>query len=374
MKLTVQAGEHERRDCPVWLDDPGNLPEGALWLRDEASGERLPLQRVDGGLLFVLDALGQGESRAYLVETGAPASDGVEVVERPESFDFSVAGAPFTTYHFAAADVRPIFYPVLGPTGVAMTRNYPMRSDVPGESLDHPHHRSLYVAFGEVNGVDVWAESPNANTGRIVHDTWDAVLAGPVAAVLTERLRWVDGQAHPLLNERRRIAIFNTRTVRCLDLEIVLTPARHAVLFGDTKEGGPLALRVASALEGKRGGLIENAYGGRREGETWGKRAPWVDYSGVIDGEAVGVALMDHPTSFRHPTYWHVRDYGLFCANPFGISDFTKYPNQRGDFVLPPGQSVTFRYRVCLHAGDATSARVADHYHGYATPPRTAWE
>ncbi|HEX5414217.1 MAG TPA: PmoA family protein, partial [Chloroflexota bacterium] len=197
---------------------------------------------------------------------------------------------------------------------------------------------------------------------------------GPVAAELAERLRWVDGQGHPILNERRRAVVYNTASVRLLDLEIVLSPAHFAVLFGDTKEGGPLALRIASALEGKRGGLIENAYGGRREAETWGKRAPWVDYSGTIDGATVGVALMDHPTSFRHPTHWHVRDYGLFCANPFGISDFTGDPAQRGDMILPPGQSLTFRYRVCLHTGDAETARIADHYHGFANPPKAAWE
>lgn len=374
MRLTIRAGEHERRDCPVWLAAPEGLPAGDLWLRDDQSGERRPLQRLGDRLVTVLEHLERGATRGYTLERGAPAPTGVQLVERGEAIAITVDGAPFTTYHHAADGVRPYFYPLIGPTGATMTRNYPMRSDVPGESLDHPHHRSLYVAFGEVNGVDVWAEPPNQNTGRIVHEAWESVAAGPAAARLSERLRWVDGQGNPLLVEQRQTTVYNTAAVRLLDLEIVLAPARHAVLFGDTKEGGPLALRVASPLEGKRGGLIENAYGGRREGETWGKRAPWVDYSGVLDGATVGVALMDHPTSFRHPTYWHVRDYGLFCANPFGLSAFANDPTQRGDVVLPPGNTLTFRYRVCLHAGDAAAGQVGDHYHAYAHPPEATWE
>ena len=56
--------------------------------------------------------------------------------------------------------------------------------------------------------------------------------------------------------------------------------------------------------------------------ETWGKPAEWVDYSGVLDGEKLGVALFDSPESFHHPARWHVRDYGLLAINPFGSSAF----------------------------------------------------
>ncbi len=324
-------------------------------------------------LWFVLDRLERGEERIFKVEAGDAPSAGARIHERAGVLDVTIGDAPFTSYHFGASEVRPYFYPLLGPTGVAMTRNYPMKQGVEGESTDHPHHRSLYVAFGEVNGVDVWAEPPHVNTGRIVHREWDARGDGPVAARWQERLEWVDGQGVALLDERREVTIYNTANVRLLDITIVLTPARVAVLFGDTKEGGPLALRVASAIEGARGGMIENAYGGRRESECWGKRAPWVDYSGAIDGSTVGVAIFDHPNSFRHPTWWHVRDYGLFAANPFGLSAFTNDPAQRGDYVLVPGHSLEFRYRVCLHQGDAAVGLVGDYYHDFANPPAVQW-
>ena len=122
-------------------------------------------------------------------------------------------------------------------------------------------------------------------------------------------------------------------------------------------------------MEVRDTGKIENAYGGINEGETWGKRAVWCDYSGWTDGRQVGLALFDHPDSFRFPTYWHVRDYGLMTANPFGLSFFKNDPNQRGDYTLKQGDSMRFRYRLYLHPGDAKEGNVAEKYHDFVNPP-----
>jgi hypothetical protein len=86
-----------------------------------------------------------------------------------------------------------------------------------------------------------------------------------------------------------------------------------------------------------------------------------------VEGKTVGVAIFDHPKNPRHPTWWHVRNYGLFAANPFGIHDFEKKSAGAGDMKIAPGQSVTFRYRLYLHEGDEKQARVAERYKEYAT-------
>ncbi|HLZ06964.1 MAG TPA: PmoA family protein, partial [Chloroflexota bacterium] len=305
--LRITAGDYDRDDCPIRVAGAVDQPDGPVWLVDDETSRRIPAQIAAGELWTVVDEVSRGTSRRYHLLRSDSTDHGVHLGQGDERYDLSIDGAPFTSYHFGTKDVRPYFYPLLGQTGIAMTRNYPMRSDVEGESTDHPHHRSLYVAFGDVNGVDVWAEPPNPNTGRIVHRSWNKIAAGPVVVSLDESLTWVDGREQPLLDETRQIRTYLTKTTRFLDLDLTFTPSREAVLFGDTKEGGPLAVRVASPLEGSRGGMIENAYGARREAETWGKRAPWVDYSGKIQGDQVGIAIMDHPTSFRHPTWWHVR-------------------------------------------------------------------
>ena len=88
-----------------------------------------------------------------------------------------------------------------------------------------------------------------------------------------------------------------------------------------------------------------NAQGGEGEPNVWGKRSEWVDYSGLLDGEKVGVVMMDHPGNPRHPTYWHSRGYGLHSINPFGVSDFLNDKTQNGSLTIEPGQHVRFRYR-----------------------------
>jgi hypothetical protein len=112
-----------------------------------------------------------------------------------------------------------------------------------------------------------------------------------------------------------------------------------------------------------------NSLGAEGEKAIWGKRADWVNYDGKVEGEDVGIAVLDHPKSFRHPTTWHARGYGLFAANPFGLRDFTRDPNQDGSWTIPEGKSLTFRYRVIIHHGDYREAHIGEAYQKYAAEP-----
>ena len=91
-----------------------------------------------------------------------------------------------------------------------------------------------------------------------------------------------------------------------------------------------------------------------------------VEFVECRDYETVGIAIMNHPDSFRYPTTWHVRDYGLFAANPFGIAAFTGDKTQDGSMTLEPGKSLRFRYRVIIHPGDYKTADIAKMYADYA--------
>ena len=75
------------------------------------------------------------------------------------------------------------------------------------------------------------------------------------------------------------------------------------------------------------------------------------------------------PKITRHPTWWHARDYGLFSANPFGWHDFEPLgttPPQAGAHTLPPGGTLTLRYRLVFHRGDEKAAKIAERYAEYA--------
>jgi hypothetical protein len=261
---------------------------------------------------------------------------------------FRIGGAPFTTYHFADPQAaRPYFYPVIGPGGVPMTRAYPMEEGVPNEATDHPHHRSLYVAHGSVNGHDNWHFG--ARTRPLSH-TSDAPNQ------LTTTGVWETNAGELLCYERLVVTIHALEEEeRLIDWHLTLTaPTDTPVHFGDTKEGGLCTFRVAPVLNG---GILTNAHGGVGEKECWGKSAKWCDYS-AADG-SIGVAILHHPQSYGYPTHWHVREYGLFAANPFGLSAFTGGA-QSGEYTLPAGQPLVYHCALYLHRGNATTAPIEE--------------
>ncbi len=90
-----------------------------------------------------------------------------------------------------------------------------------------------------------------------------------------------------------------------------------------------------------------------------------MDYSGQIDGQTVGVAILDYPGNPRAPTYWHVRAYGLFACNIFGVHDFENDKSRDGSLTIQPGQPLRFRYRVIIHPGNSVGAGIRDQYDRY---------
>jgi hypothetical protein len=238
---------------------------------------------------------------------------------------------------------------------------------VPDEEQDHKHHRSLWFTHGAVNGQDFWSETPKA--GKIVHDKFLQVESGKEVGTIRTANKWVSVDGNLICTDETTLRFHRpgADSARILDFEITLKPAAGDLVFGDTKEGS-MGIRLAETmrLKGKVGkGHIENS-AGVRDDATWGKRAEWCDYYGPADGKLVGVAIFDHPSNPRHPTWWHVRDYGLFAANPFGQHDFEKLSDKSaGDLKVPAGQSVTFKYRFVFHEGDTQSAKLSGKYKDY---------
>ena len=294
-------------------------------------------------------------------------SSGVQITQGPDTLQVKINRELFTEYHFKDVP-RPYWYPLIGPDELPMTRNWPMK-DVPDEEHDHPHHRSLWFAHGSVNGKDFWSEEKNF--GKIVHDKFTEVKSGRESGVIKSQDKWIAADGSVVCTDDRVMRIYNRPAQeRLFDFEITIHASNGEVIFGDTKEG-TMAMRLAETMrlrqpKGKPGAGHIVTSAGVRDGETWGKHADWVDYYGPVNGKIVGVAIFDHPGNPRHPTTWHVRDYGLFAANPFGLHDFEKKPAGAGNLIIPAGQSVTFRYGFYLHEGDEIQGKVAEKYAEYA--------
>ncbi|MBI3830096.1 MAG: PmoA family protein [Planctomycetes bacterium] len=375
--LTVFPGPHARYDTPMSVE-LGAAAKGqtSARLSEADTGRAIPCQLDGTKLVFVLPGVGAKTERVLRVELGGESAKhgGVKLADQGEAgLVVEVNGKPFTTYRYLPKGefpikARPFFYPLLGPGGVNMTRHFPMRADVPNEKHDHPHHRGLWVAFGDVNGTDNWSEEKSH--AYQTHQRFTELVNGPVFGRFTEVLHWESNERKKVCEELRTFTTWTLpQDARVVDLTVTFNATEGPVKFGDTKEGGICSLRVPTSMDGNKGGTIENAAGGVGEAETWGKSAHWVDYYGPVEGQDVGATIMDHPFNLRHPAPWHVRDYGLFSANPFGHSHYKSSLLQRGDYTVEAGGSLVFRYRVYLHRGDTRRGDVAAKWHDYAFPP-----
>jgi len=291
-----------------------------------------------------------------------PAAGGVKLTQRDDKVTVEINGKLFTEYRFKEPQ-RPFFYPVIGPTGQPVMRHWPVEDTDPNDPRDHVHQKSLWFTHGAVNGIDFWSDGK----GTIVHDKFLEVSSGPQSGVIKSQNKWIAPDGKVTLTDTRTHRFYNDPDGTLMDWEITLHASNGPVTFGDTKEGS-MAIRLAPTIQlgGKVGkGHIINSEG-VTDNATWSKRADWCDYYGPLKDEVVGIAIFDHPSNPRHPTWWHVRDYGLFAANPFGIHDFEKKPAGAGDLVIPAGESATFKYRFYFHKGDEKQGKVAEHYRDYA--------
>ena len=281
----------------------------------------------------------------------------------PDGIAVDIDGKPFTTFHYGSDAAKPFLAPLRSASGKIVTRRFPMES-VPGESRDHLHHRGLWFSYDDVNGVKFWENDPSytkPRMGRIVvrNAEWKD---GDRSGTLTAVMEWRDPNGKPLLVETRRMVFYSDPKLRTIDFYVTLTAAEN-VTIGDTKEGA-FAIRMAENFTERKGGRIVDANGRISMANVWGKRSDWVDYTGEVDGERLGVAIFDHPQNPHYPTYWHARDYGLFALNPFGQNAFDPAAEERR-VNLPAGQKLAFRWRVVIHPGDAETCRVAELYKEY---------
>ena len=266
----------------------------------------------------------------------------------------TIDGQLFTEYRYGHYVCRPYFYPVLTAGGQGLTRAYPME-EVEGETQDHYHHRGIYTAHGLVNGENLWDEG--TGHGAMLQRGEPVVGVHGDAAEIDGMVDWYGPEGEKLLEERRTISIRVEGDLRIIDQRSEFRANYGDVTFGDTKEGGLFSIRVPTSMDAKDKGRIENSAGqvfenGEGEETTWGVQAAWVDYSGPLaNGEQWGHTVVDHKDNPRYPTYWHVRGYGLFTANAFGVHDFKGDAEIDESLTIPGGDKAVFRYRLVLHPG-----------------------
>ena len=310
----------------------------------------------------------------FLLLAALPAAAQVKITPGPEKIAIEINGKPFTDFYVAGPEVaKPYLWPLRAASGTDVTRMWPMEKVEEEASIarpDHPHQRGLWFAHASVNGLDFWNIAPldqppynKADRGKIVLEKMGTVKSGKESGSIAATFDWNDHDGKTLLREARVTTFHADPTLRIIDFDITLTAVAN-VKFGDEKDG-VFGIRLRPVLQEDKGtGHITNADGGAGEKAVWGKPSNWCDYSGEINGEKVGIAVLDNPANPGHPVRWHVRGYGLFAANPFGQKTFDKTMPE-ADVVLAPGQTLRYRYRLIIHPGDAKSADIAAQWAKY---------
>jgi len=108
-------------------------------------------------------------------------------------------------------------------------------------------------------------------------------------------------------------------------------------------------------MDAEDGGMIINSNGQIGEEQTMRQVADWVDYSGMVAGQKVGITLMKHPSN--PPSAFFTRSYGTCLCN------FTLL----NSYELPEGESVKQRFRILIHEGGHEDIDIAGYFNQFAS-------
>ena len=158
-------------------------------------------------------------------------ADAATLIPMAGKIRVSLNGELFTEYIYGNQR-KPVLYPVIGPHGIGMTRNYPIKKGVKGEAEDHVHHVSLWFTHGEVNGVSFWHE--NANSGRIEHEKIVKVVYGEGGGLLRTSNRWIGPDEKTVCTDVRTLRFHSVPHGRTIDYEVTVIASAGDLTFGDT--------------------------------------------------------------------------------------------------------------------------------------------
>ncbi len=248
-------------------------------------------------------------------------------------------------------------------------------------SDDHPWHRSLWFSYQSVNGT---SSGKSDNTGSTKHDEFVSHSGGPQAKIVA-RNDWLNKDGKKLLEDRAPSPAAPTATTAS-SISISRSRPPKATSFSAMKKTAFLACESRyDAGQHKQGGDFVSSEGKVNEDENptdfptatsdpsckrtvWGNKASWVDYHGPVEGETLGIAILEHPSSYGFPTRWHSRNYGLHAANVFAQHVFDETLPQAST-TLKSGDTMTFRFRVILHKGDEKEGHIAEAWEKYSHLP-----
>ncbi|HLJ53888.1 MAG TPA: DUF6807 family protein [Chthonomonadaceae bacterium] len=264
----------------------------------------------------------------------------------PGALQIEAWGEPFATY---ATHGVPGFGPLFGSGRRAVTQ------------VRGPGGRSVWIGLAGVAGEIFGApDARDAIAGTFATEDL-TVRRGAQSIGFRHVLRWVSADGTPALRETRTVrAAAGPSAGVLLDIECELSPLDDAPLLLGGSDFGPLCLRLAPAMLPDASGQLRNSADDFGPEAISSGIAAWCAGTGVVDGETMGIAVLDHPDNPLHPCPWTATTDGLLSPAPLRGRTLT----------VEAGRTLRFSYRIIVHAGYVEAgwvdARLQDWIHGRA--------
>lgn len=270
-------------------------------------------------------------------------------------------------FNYGAENSKPYFHPIALTDGTVLTCLGP---------TDHPWHHALWFSWKMLNGVNYWEEDRKTgqSDGRTEVQHADVALHHNYSATLRLSLTYHPVNGAAVLTEERTIVVSRPDADGRyrLDWRATFTAAQQDVLLqGRTAGGGYAGLSVRISQNSRDWQLIdsegrEDAPAGGTAKNTHGQKAAWADFSltDTASGATGGIAIFQHPSSFRYPTYWHniINDKAMFGY-------FSPAPLWAEPYTLPAGQTLSVRYHVLVHSGKESKEQLAGESNAFVALP-----
>ncbi|SCK19549.1 PmoA family protein [Streptomyces sp. WMMB 322] len=281
-----------------------------------------------------------------------------------ERIGVEAAGTELMSYVYAPDPVafesrKPYAHPLRTLAGSTVTGYRPN---------DHRWHKGLQMTASHLSGQNFWGGNCYVHgegylprpelVGSMRHDGFDAFEVADDRLDFTELLTWVENGGDEWARERRRVALHSVDArsgTYAIDWAIELTNTRDKPLeFGSpTTHGRDMAGYTGLQWRGPRdftGGQVLSPAGPSTDEEMMGQPAtehPWIGFVGEHDDvDAHSTLVFAHAPGNEesvHASHWFVRSEPIPSV-AFSWAFFD-------EFVLPPGGSFAYRYRVLVADG-----------------------
>jgi hypothetical protein len=333
----------------------------------------IPVQ-VDGTTAsFVLPELKAGQNQSFHLVYGAvksPQPSAIAELKRVQNrLEIKVGGREVLSFvaepvGLPAPDIKPVFlrggyiHPVFTPAGRMVTDDYPS---------DHYHHHGIWFAWTktefEGKHPDFW--NVGDNTGRVDFEKVGKTWSGPVHAGFTSFQKYValTGAApKTALNEEWDVRVYNLSTEQAgyfmFDIVATQTCASKSPLILEEYRYGGMGVRGAREWKDKsKVSFLTSEGKTRADGNA--TRGRWCYIGGPVDGQLIGIAVLDHPSNFRAPAPMRLNP-----DDPF----FNYAPSQMGRFEIEPGKKFVLRYRYVVSDGPPDPKLLERLWNDYAHP------